>query len=165
MGVSWPPWKNGWKIKKRKHAKKQGGRRYADRIFIQIYFRMHHFVVKFSKFFSPQAARGHWPPNQNPADALWGQLNRRITWRTLPPIIPTETESVPKIIMNNTIIFKKKFFSNCDMYLYFSTRNGQPMEPALCRLYRHTFVPYIDVVFVYLDLNDFLFLQISDSQT
>ena len=34
----------------------------------QIYFRMHHFVVKFSKFFSPQAARGHWPPNQNPAD-------------------------------------------------------------------------------------------------
>ena len=33
-------------------------RRYADHIFIQIYFRMHHFVVKFS---SPQAARGHWP--------------------------------------------------------------------------------------------------------
>ena len=32
---------------------------------------MHHFVVKFSQFFSPQAARGHWPPppNQNPADA------------------------------------------------------------------------------------------------
>ena len=25
-------------------------------------------VVKFSKFSSPQAARGHWPPNQNPAD-------------------------------------------------------------------------------------------------
>jgi len=37
--------------------------RYADHI--QIYFRMHHFVVKFSL---PQAARGHWPPNQNPAD-------------------------------------------------------------------------------------------------
>ena len=37
-------------------------RRYADHIFIQIYFRMHHFVVKFSKFSSPQAARGHWPP-------------------------------------------------------------------------------------------------------
>ena len=33
-------------------------RRYADHIFIQIYFRMHHFV-KFSKFSSPQAARGH----------------------------------------------------------------------------------------------------------
>ena len=34
--------------------------RYADDIFIQIqaYFRMHHFVVKFSKFSSPQAARG-----------------------------------------------------------------------------------------------------------
>jgi len=45
--------------------------RYADDIFIQIYFRMHHFVVTFSKFSSPQAARGQWgidPPNQNPAD-------------------------------------------------------------------------------------------------
>ena len=36
-------------------------RSYADHIFIQIYSRMHHFVVKFSKFSSPQAARGHWP--------------------------------------------------------------------------------------------------------
>jgi len=43
-------------------------RRYADHIFIQIYFRMHIFVVKFSKFSSPQAARGTDPPNQNPAD-------------------------------------------------------------------------------------------------
>jgi len=34
-------------------------RRYADHIFIQIYFRMHHFVVKFSKISSLQAARGH----------------------------------------------------------------------------------------------------------
>ena len=34
-------------------------RRYADHIFIQIYFRMHHFVVKFLHFSSPQAARGH----------------------------------------------------------------------------------------------------------
>ena len=25
---------------------------------------------EFSKFSSPQAARGHWPPNQNPADVL-----------------------------------------------------------------------------------------------
>ena len=35
-------------------------RRYADHIFIQIYmyFRMHHFVVKFSKFSSPRAAIG-----------------------------------------------------------------------------------------------------------
>ena len=84
-GVSWPPLENGWKIKKRKHAKESNvlclcyilrairagscrERRYADHIFIQIYFRMHHFVVKFSKFSSPQAARGHWPPNENPAD-------------------------------------------------------------------------------------------------
>jgi len=29
-------------------------RHYADHIFIQIYFRMHHFVVKFSNFSSPQ---------------------------------------------------------------------------------------------------------------
>ena len=43
-------------------------RRYAEHIFIQIYFRMHHFVVKFSKFSSPQAARGALTPNQNPAD-------------------------------------------------------------------------------------------------
>jgi len=32
---------------------------YSDHIFIQIYFRMHHFVVTFSKFSSPHAARGH----------------------------------------------------------------------------------------------------------
>jgi len=34
-------------------------RRYADHVFIQIYFRMHHFVVKFPKYSSPQAATGH----------------------------------------------------------------------------------------------------------
>jgi len=33
------------------------------------YFRMHHFVVKFSNFSSPQAARGHWSPNQT----SWGR--------------------------------------------------------------------------------------------
>ena len=70
-GVSWRPWKNGWKIKKRKHAKKSSflclcyilwairagrcrERRDADHTFIQIYFRMQHFVVKFSL---PEAAR------------------------------------------------------------------------------------------------------------
>ena len=26
--------------------------------------------------------------------------------------------------------------------MYFSIGNGQPVEPALCQLYRHTFVPY-----------------------
>jgi len=46
------------------------GRCCADDIFIQIHFRMHHFVVKFSKFSSPQAAKGHWSLNQNPANAL-----------------------------------------------------------------------------------------------
>jgi len=34
-------------------------RRCAYHIFIQMYFRMHHFVVKFLKFSFPQAARGH----------------------------------------------------------------------------------------------------------
>ena len=87
-----PLMENGWKIKKRKHAEKSSflclcyilrairtgrctcrERRYSDQIFIQMYFRMHHFVVKFSKFSSPQAARGIDPPNQNPADVpvLW----------------------------------------------------------------------------------------------
>jgi len=37
---------------------KAGVENYADHIFIQIYFRMHHFVVKFSKLSSPQAATG-----------------------------------------------------------------------------------------------------------
>ena len=39
-------------------------RRYADHVLIHIYmyFRMHHFVVKFPKFSSPQAARGIDPP-------------------------------------------------------------------------------------------------------
>jgi len=31
------------------------------------------------------------------------------------------------------------------MYLYFSTGNGQLRKPALCQLYRHTFVPYSSV--------------------
>jgi len=34
-------------------------RRYADHTFIQIYFRLHHFVVNFSKFSSPKATRVH----------------------------------------------------------------------------------------------------------
>jgi len=74
-----PPWKNGWKIKKRKHAKKssflclcyilratRAGRcrewRYADHIFIQIYFRMHHFVVKFSENFFASGGKGALTP-------------------------------------------------------------------------------------------------------
>ena len=28
------------------------------------------------------------------------------------------------------------------MYLHFRTGSGQPREPALCQLHRHTFVPY-----------------------
>ena len=48
-----------------------GELRYADHIFIQIYFRMHHFVVKFSKnFLCLNRQEGIDSPNQNPADAL-----------------------------------------------------------------------------------------------
>ena len=77
-GVSCPSWKMDEKLKSENTQKRavfcvcyilraiKAGRcreqRYADHIFIQIYFRMHHFVVKFSKFSSPQVARGHWPP-------------------------------------------------------------------------------------------------------
>jgi len=39
-------------------------------IFIQTYFRMHHFVVKFSIFFRLRRQGGIDPPNQNPADPL-----------------------------------------------------------------------------------------------
>ena len=43
-------------------------RRYADHMFIQIYFRMHHFVVKFSNFLRLRWQGGIDRPNQNPAD-------------------------------------------------------------------------------------------------
>ena len=73
VGSADPPGKMGEKLNSEKHAKKSSflnisraigagrcrERRYADHIFIQIYFRMHHFVVEFSKFSSPQTARGH----------------------------------------------------------------------------------------------------------
>ena len=79
------PLKNGRKIKTRKHAKKSSflclcyilrairagrcrERRYADHTFIQIYFRMHHFVVKFSNFLRLKRQGGiDPPPDQNPA--------------------------------------------------------------------------------------------------
>jgi len=38
--------------------------RYADHIFIWIYFRMHYFVVIFTKFSLPQVAGGIDRPNQ-----------------------------------------------------------------------------------------------------
>ena len=38
-------------------------RRYADHIFIQIYFRMYHFVIFFAS-----GGKGALTPNQNPAD-------------------------------------------------------------------------------------------------
>ena len=53
-------WEQSWQA-----GVENGAMLIADHIYIQIYFRTHHFVVKFT---SPQAARGHWPPNQNPAD-------------------------------------------------------------------------------------------------
>jgi len=60
MGSAVPPGKMDEKLKSENMQKTSflnGGegegriieRRYADHIFIQIYFRMHHFVAKFSK--------------------------------------------------------------------------------------------------------------------
>jgi len=43
------------------------------------------------------------------------------------------------------VLFEKKTASVyfvSKMCLYFSIGNGQPREPALCQLYRHSFVPY-----------------------
>jgi len=76
--------------------------------------------------------------------------------------ISTENESVPKIIINNTLnlffklqsaflnhnSFRVPFYKSAsvyfiwEIYLYFSIGNGQSREPALCQLYRHTFVSY-----------------------
>jgi len=48
-------------------------RRCADHIFIQIYFRLHHFVVIFSKKNFVSGGKGALtPPNQNPADVPAG---------------------------------------------------------------------------------------------
>jgi len=33
------------------------------------------------------------------------------------------------------------YFTSKIIFIYFSIGNGQPQEPALCQLYRHTFVP------------------------
>ena len=78
-------------------------------------------------------------------------------------------ESVPKIIINDTIKFLSEtatsilVISNYNIFLvlfdkiasvyffkiYFSIENGQPSEPALCQLYRRTFVPYMSAVTAY----------------
>jgi len=71
-------------------------------------------------------------------------------------------ESLPEIIINNRVnLFRKTairilvisshnsfrvlFDKIASVYfiwkIYFSVGNGQPSEPALCQLYRHTFVP------------------------
>jgi len=86
MGSADPPEKMDEKIKSKKHAQKNSflclcyilrairagrcrERRYADHIFIQMYFTMHQFVVKFSKKFLRLGRQGVIdPPNQNPAD-------------------------------------------------------------------------------------------------
>jgi len=45
-------------------------------------------------------------------------------------------------IERNYVTVTLRIFYLKNIYLYFSTGNGQPREPALCHLYRHTFVPY-----------------------
>ena len=79
--------------------------------------------------------------------------------------MPIGNESLPKIVINGTInLFLKTAVSILPIsnhnsfrvlfdktasvyfirkiYLHFSTGNGQRRKPALCQLYRHTFVPY-----------------------
>ena len=77
---------------------------------------------------------------------------------------PIANESVPKIVINNAINYFLTAISilvvsnqNCfrvlfdkiasiyfirKIYLRFINGNDQPREPALCQLYRHTFVSY-----------------------
>ena len=75
-GVSWPPGKMDEKFKKRKHAKRAVFWMGVGRTALcwpHIYSDIVHnapFRSQIFKISSPQAARGHWPPNQNPADAL-----------------------------------------------------------------------------------------------
>jgi len=74
-------------------------------------------------------------------------------------VLTIGNESGPKIIINDKFIFKtaisilliskhnsfRVLFDNNFIWkisLYFSIGNGQHREPALCQLYRHTFVPY-----------------------
>jgi len=48
-----------------------GERRCADHIFTRVYFRMHHFVVNFSKFSLPHEATGHCPPQPKSCGRSW----------------------------------------------------------------------------------------------
>ena len=83
-----------------------------------------------------------------------------------PQPLHTGNESVPKITINDTIKFFSKtainilvisnhnisrvlfdkiasVYSIWKIYQYFSTGHGRLGEPALCQLYRHTFVLYV----------------------
>ena len=79
MGSADPLEKMDKEIKNRKHAKKSSflclcyilrairagrcrERRYAKHIFIQMYFRIHHFVVKFLKSFFASGGKGALTP-------------------------------------------------------------------------------------------------------
>jgi len=81
-------------------------------------------------------------------------------------------ESLPKIIINDTInlvfktaisilvisnhnsfrvLFKIKLLPYIllkNIFQYFRIGNGQPREPALCQLYRRTFVPYRGAIYL-----------------
>ena len=56
---------------------------------------MHHFVVKFLKNSSPQAASGHSPPNQNPADALGQDYVRQACAAAVDYQAPTRVAATP----------------------------------------------------------------------
>ena len=85
-GVSWPPWKNGWKIKKRKHAKKralfyvhvifweQSGQAGVENGAMLTTYLFRYTLEctisqsNFQNFLRLRRQRGIDPPSQNPAD-------------------------------------------------------------------------------------------------
>jgi len=95
MGSADPRWKNDEKLKSENMEKKSSflrlcyilraiiagrcrERRYADHIFIQMYFRVHHFVVKFSKKNHLRRQGNIDHPNQNPADVPVNVISMRV---------------------------------------------------------------------------------------
>ena len=85
--------------------------RYADHIFIQIYFRMHHFAVKFSKIFIASGGKGALTPLtkilRTPVHSTAVAHHSLVATRCQFAPVLQGTIRVPIIITNDTI----KFFS------------------------------------------------------
>jgi len=139
MGSADPPWKNGWKIKKRKHAKKNSflclcyilrairagrcrERRYADpHIIYSDIGLLQNAPFRSQIFFASGGKEALIPLTKNHSDVSDNSF--RVLFDKIASVY---------------FIWKK-------IYLYFSVGGGQPREPAPCQLmYRHiTLVRYI----------------------